>query len=433
MFIVFLLFVSSVARESLELEPLQENAIMENFTTHENGVSSVARESLEVESSDRRVKCNMHITCEYIPMAIAKISSSSSHYVRSSLFQKTYQQYKVSLSRKIGYKKVSAASKNAFEMTRETEFNTTNEYWSNSTKEIVYVDGTWQIFRRLTTTVTVGSESVKKTQTDFVESITETANVSQTVLNKWASDYMLTNMGTSENPFSSDYYLQFGTDCYGPDEYYSSNVSDISSSNNVNFPEDCQGLCQQSLGCKYFSWSNDGVCWLKRSNDGLVTKTGFYTGPKDCNYEMDIDFSGNDIQSFATNSPEECQNRCQLLPKCNVFTWVVYNTGYCYLKTSDAGYTYSPGYISGQKDSCYSSNVDYYHNDVDGDTGGTAMATPEECQSKCQGVEKCDFFTWANEGYEIPSIGGKCWLKTSDAGRVSKAGHFSGPKNCVFN
>ena len=41
--------------------------------------------------------------------------------------------------------------------------------------------------------------------------------------------------------------------------------------------------------------------------------------------------------------------------------------------------------------------------------------SPEECRSKCQSREDCQFWTWNSEAF--PVLPNTCWLKSSAAGR----------------
>ena len=47
-------------------------------------------------------------------------------------------------------------------------------------------------------------------------------------------------------------------------------------------PVDCQYLCQQTQGCKYFSWTKTNECWLKTSDADKETKSNTISGEKCC-------------------------------------------------------------------------------------------------------------------------------------------------------
>ena len=73
---------------------------------------------------------------------------------------------------------------------------------------------------------------------------------------------------------------------------------------------------------------------------------------------------------------------------------------------------------------CYEYDFDYGGNDIGGFTAGVASA--QACQAICQGVPTCTHFTYGYSG----SDAGKCWSKTSDAGRKANVGYVSGAKYC---
>ena len=57
------------------------------------------------------------------------------------------------------------------------------------------------------------------------------------------------------------------------------------------------------------------------------------------------------------------------------------------------------------------------------------VANPTACQKLCQSNSNCNFWTYRHGYY---SYDRKCWLKSSDTGRVSALyeGLTSGPKKC---
>ena len=50
-------------------------------------------------------------------------------------------------------------------------------------------------------------------------------------------------------------------------------------------------------------------------------------------FENGIDYFGNDIQSIAVNTAEECQEACFAEPECNVWTFSL-SSGTCWMKTT---------------------------------------------------------------------------------------------------
>ena len=51
------------------------------------------------------------------------------------------------------------------------------------------------------------------------------------------------------------------------------------------------------------------------------------------------------------------------------------------------------------------------------------MSDPKKCQMRCQHNLECNYFV-------LDLINFECFLKRSDAGKIYKLGHISGPKSC---
>lgn len=70
--------------------------------------------------------------------------------------------------------------------------------------------------------------------------------------------------------------------------------------------------------------------------------------------------------------------------------------------------------------SCFEYDTDLYGYDMASPVFEPSAAA---CQSHCQQVPGCQFFTWTSEG-------GACYVKSSDASRQKKTGATSGPRGC---
>ena len=59
----------------------------------------------------------------------------------------------------------------------------------------------------------------------------------------------------------------------------------------VGTEEGCQGLCARTLGCTWFNWGSDSLCWLKTGRGDLVRERlefGSSTGPGVCHNISEI-------------------------------------------------------------------------------------------------------------------------------------------------
>ena len=68
--------------------------------------------------------------------------------------------------------------------------------------------------------------------------------------------------------------------CYEKNTDFSGN--DIYKYPTVSTPLQCREACQSIRGCKFFSFSSNHACWLKRSDSGRTCKAGSSSGPAFC-------------------------------------------------------------------------------------------------------------------------------------------------------
>ena len=77
----------------------------------------------------------------------------------------------------------------------------------------------------------------------------------------------------------------------------------------------------------------------------------------------------------------------------------------------------------GTPNNCFQDNTDYYGSDVK--NGQTRANNAQECQTKCQENDACQYFSYDTGG------GKKCWLKTKKTDNIKTDNkRISGPKFC---
>jgi len=109
--------------------------------------------------------------------------------------------------------------------------------------------------------------------------------------------------------------------------------------------ENCQFLCQVTLGCEWFNWeSKTQVCWLMEHKGRMIEKKGTTTGPVYCDmYSFDeeafcmvnhIVYNGTPLKRVKWNGTQEwtnnhgwtetardCQVMCSFTLGCQWFSW----------------------------------------------------------------------------------------------------------------
>jgi len=129
--------------------------------------------------------------------------------------------------------------------------------------------------------------------------------------------------------------------------------------NKTSSYQECRTLCEETLGCKAFSWSNGGHqadCWLKSKISGSSPSTGSVSGkackPKTCLPEEGVDYAGNDINPDGgamwdkRDTHEECKTLCEETSGCNFYTWK--QNQECWLKSKRSNTRrYGSNYVSG--------------------------------------------------------------------------------------
>uniref|UniRef100_A0A3P9Q320 Plasma kallikrein-like n=1 Tax=Poecilia reticulata TaxID=8081 RepID=A0A3P9Q320_POERE len=231
---------------------------------------------------------------------------------------------------------------------------------------------------------------------------------------------------------------------------------------NVDFPgsdvvdmyspsvEHCQELCTQHPSCLFFSYNRpeNFRCYMKSSSSGhpqsqvlLLGVTSGYS-LKTCNLEPtlcfpqvfeDVEFHGEDYETFFTANFEECQRVCTLDPMCQFFTFVTGNFSSpdvrykCHLKFSwfvprPVAVVLKSGVISGfsQKPQltqhfatvCQShlfSNTEFRGNDF----LESQAVSPEHCQFLCSVHPLCTYFSFSSNDF-------RCFLKNNPNSMVAK-------------
>ncbi|TMW65419.1 hypothetical protein Poli38472_008061 [Pythium oligandrum] len=106
--------------------------------------------------------------------------------------------------------------------------------------------------------------------------------------------------------------------------------------------EDCCSICQSTIGCGAFTWSNynGGTCWLKSSKGQTTTTSGVVSSvmvSSQCSkIDENTDYSSTDVGQAGSSTAEGCCKICKARPGCGAFSWTDYEGGTCWLK-SDRG------------------------------------------------------------------------------------------------
>lgn len=92
--------------------------------------------------------------------------------------------------------------------------------------------------------------------------------------------YPLDNKGQYCCKFGELLFTTSFEDCIEKAKYY--NGTDIQTLNDTETPENCQMSCQDNDDCKFWSWENTKICYLKEEQGVLETDQSFISGPKNC-------------------------------------------------------------------------------------------------------------------------------------------------------
>merc|ERR1712178_173488 len=120
---------------------------------------------------------------------------------------------------------------------------------------------------------------------------------------------------------------------------------------------------------------------------------------------------------YRVSSADNCIKLCDFVSNCE--NWTFTNYGWCYLKNSDCSVRLARGFSSGPKKKNFqrtliATNVDCYGGDLkDGGHCRLRVKTPNECQTICRFVKKCEMWE-----YNIHS--NNCHLKKSKNFRTVK-------------
>ncbi|RHY25864.1 hypothetical protein DYB32_008039 [Aphanomyces invadans] len=108
---------------------------------------------------------------------------------------------------------------------------------------------------------------------------------------------------------------------------------------------DCCKVCSGESLCNAFSWTQDGMCYLK-SERGSTKGNSWVTSARvnKCSpLEKGIDYEGNDLSSAAAPSADDCCALCRQYNGCKAFT---YAYGTCYLKSGKTSTKANPNTMS---------------------------------------------------------------------------------------
>lgn len=212
--------------------------------------------------------------------------------------------------------------------------------------------------------------------------------------------------------------------------------------------QECVAGCLELDDCVVFTFAY-GSCWFKSSDDGRSANTNAVSGTcgnptqpwlqnasgstdndlegkpeaagmasmDRCTLTPDTDYLGHDLWTEFAVDVTECINKCTLDSACTHFTFLGSS---CYYKSSGAGIQSRLGAVAG---SCkHSGNPSpcmlEYGIDLHGfDLANQPTTDVAECISACASLDGCMYFTF---------VWGKCWFKTSDAGRTASKFAISG-------
>lgn len=139
-----------------------------------------------------------------------------------------------------------------------------------------------------------------------------------------------------------------------------------------------------------------------------------------CSIQTSMDYSGSDLGSAASSTPEGCCAICSSYSGCGAYSWNTHNGGTCWLKSGNGNLyaksgVYSAVLSSKASFSATEEDVDYPGNDV----GSVASGSASGCASLCIANSKCGAFTWTNFN------GGTCWLKSGKSAAKTLSGGIS--------
>jgi hypothetical protein len=124
--------------------------------------------------------------------------------------------------------------------------------------------------------------------------------------------------------------------------------------NKPGYFSDCCEICDQTKGCKAYSWTNynSGTCWLKSDIGEVVVKSGAVSATTTpffgavCAVEYDTDYVGMDYFNLPGKNAGECCSACKQSSQCKAYSWSNYNGGTCWLKNGKGKAVKAPGVVS---------------------------------------------------------------------------------------
>ncbi|KAL8437586.1 hypothetical protein Efla_000449 [Eimeria flavescens] len=203
----------------------------------------------------------------------------------------------------------------------------------------------------------------------------------------------------------------------------------------------CHYECSMKKECDMWSYDEEKKkCSLFSKAEELTGRraSGVWTGPKvPCAKEAlytlpaspcalrGVRFGNGEPLAVSTQeTPEKCQNACQLFASCQAYTYDVQEKK-CelFLASAERNKEENVNFISGPRlcsDTCLLQNWDYVGKVVEQLTSG--ISTPEECQLRCQATTNCSYWSFQ-------ATKNLCKLLSNEF-RKAVTGAVGGPKYC---
>ena len=191
--------------------------------------------------------------------------------------------------------------------------------------------------------------------------------------------------------------------------------------------------CVNEPGCKSITTRNsDNYCWLKNKDSGLKGP-GTNAALTSMNLECDrsavdssckrdnFDFMGADLNSFISESFEDCASHCRDTADCQSFT-LRKSDNYCWLKNKRGGHTGpspndalismnidcapKPGFVASDR-SCAMDGFDFWGADL----RSFRAESYETCATACSDAADC-------QSYTLRKSDNYCWLKKTRGGQT---------------
>ncbi|MEP7011097.1 MAG: PAN domain-containing protein [Acidobacteriota bacterium] len=247
---------------------------------------------------------------------------------------------------------------------------------------------------------------------------------------------------------AQDLTEEWGYDRKG-DDYDSFRIPDV---------QRCQSACRRDNRCRAYTFSNEGVCYLKSrinsKKEAIGSVTGYkpeqgdegygdhhdgdhdgdhhgdhhgdhgggYGGSDNLTEERGFDRKGNDYDSFRSRGLSDCKRSCARADRCRAYTFDT-RAEVCYLKSRINSKKYDSRMITGYKEDDDSRGNDGDYGDDDGDSSDGVRLTEERgydrrgadyrrfdsysvdrCKNACAEDDRCQAYTFDRRD-------NRCYLK----------------------